>query len=172
MAAIAGVGFDCAARAVREQAVGDRLRQPPGAEARQELGLAPQTPPVRWSLRTIRAAVAAVADYSLSGACCSVSPRGGRRRATTSTAPTPTTSPRWRASNAACVRRCAPPQELVLLFLDEMGSSRWPARACDWMLAGPGVAASRLRKAGPTNRPQRLIGALNALSGQVDYLDT
>jgi hypothetical protein len=69
------------------------------------------------------------------------------------------------------VRRCAPPQELALLLLDEMGSSRWPDRACDWMLAGPGVAASRLRKAGPTNRPQRLVGALNALSGPVDYLD-
>ena len=69
----------------------------------------------------------------------------------------------------AAVRR---PQEVVLLFLDEMGSYRWPARACDWMLAGPGVAASRRHKAGPTNRQQRLIGALNALSGPVEYLDT
>jgi hypothetical protein len=68
MAATAGVGFDQQARVVREQAVGERLHQPPGAEARQELGLAPQTPPpARWSWRPIRAAVAAVADYRLSG---------------------------------------------------------------------------------------------------------
>ena len=37
------------------------------------------------------------------------------------------------------------------------------------------VAADRLHKAGPTNRQQRLIAALiaalNALTGQVDYLD-
>jgi DDE superfamily endonuclease len=64
------------------------------------------------------------------------------------------------------------PQEVVLLFLDEMGSSRWPESATAWMLAAPGVAARQAHQAGPTNRQQRLIGALNALTGQVDYLDT
>jgi hypothetical protein len=63
------------------------------------------------------------------------------------------------------------PQEVVRLFLDERGSSRWPARTGDGMLAGPGVAASQLHQAGPTNRQQRLIGALHALSGQGDSLD-
>ena len=48
--------------------MGERLHQPPGAEARQELGAAPASPsPSRWSVRTIRASVAALADYSLSG---------------------------------------------------------------------------------------------------------
>jgi len=60
---------------------------------------------------------------------------------------------------------------VVLLFLDEMGSSRWPEGAADWMLAAPGGAARQVHKAGPTNRQQRLIGALNALTGQVDYRD-
>jgi DDE superfamily endonuclease len=40
------------------------------------------------------------------------------------------------------------------------------------MLALPGAAARQRHTAGPTNRPQRLSGARNALTGQVDYLDT
>ena len=35
----------------------------------------------------------------------------------------------------------------------------------------PGATARQVHKAGPTNRQQRLIGALNALTGQVEYLD-
>ena len=60
---------------------------------------------------------------------------------------------------------------MVLLFLDEMGYYRWPEGAADWMLAAPGVAARQVHKAGPTNRQQRLIGALNALTGRLDSLD-
>jgi hypothetical protein len=60
---------------------------------------------------------------------------------------------------------------VALVFLDEMGSSRWPVATRDWMPAAPSTAAC-VHKAGPTNRPPRLIGARNALSGQVDYLDT
>jgi hypothetical protein len=53
---------------VRERAVDERLHQPPGAEARVALGLAETSPPPsRWSLRTLRPSVAALADYSLSG---------------------------------------------------------------------------------------------------------
>src|SRR5258708_32206927 len=64
----AGAGFDHVARAERERAVGERLHQPPGAEARQELGLAPASPPPsRWSVRTLRAAVDALADYRRTG---------------------------------------------------------------------------------------------------------
>src|SRR5262249_17951933 len=40
--------------------------------------------------------------------------------------------------------------------------------APDWQAVPPGTTA---RQSGPTNRQQRLIGALNALTGQVDYLD-
>ena len=59
----------------------------------------------------------------------------------------------------------------MLLFRDEMGYYRWPEGVGDWMLAAPGTTARALHKAGPTNRQQRVIGALNALTGQVDYLD-
>ncbi len=58
------------------------------------------------------------------------------------------------------------------LFLDERGDSRWPQGATDWMRAAPGTTARSLHTAGPTHRPQRLIGARNALTGHVPYLDT
>src|SRR5260370_23213703 len=68
MAAIVGAGFDQEARTSREQAVAERLRQPPGAEAREELGLAGTSPPPsRWSVRTARASVAPPAASSLRG---------------------------------------------------------------------------------------------------------
>src|SRR5262249_52130386 len=52
--------------------------------------------------------------------------------------------------------------EGVQLVRDEMGSSRWPRRVGDWLLAGPDVAADRrLHQAGPTHRPRCRIGALN-----------
>src|SRR5260221_13998647 len=174
MVATAGAGFDHVARAAREQMVGERLHQPPGEEARQELGLAPASPPPsRWSVRTIRASVAGLANYSRSGVWRLLQRLHLQRRPLRAQLYSP--DPDYAAKVAHlehCVREAVRrPAEVVLLFLDEMGYYRWPARACDWMLAGPGVAASPLHKAGPTNRQQRLIGALNALNGQVEYLD-
>src|SRR5260221_11379870 len=51
-----------------------------------------------------------------------------------------------------------------------MGYYRWPEAAPDWMLAAPD-APTLARRAGPTNRQQRLIAAPGALTGPVDYLD-
>jgi transposase len=158
---------------VREQAVGERLHQPPGVQARQELGLAPQSPPPsRWSVRTIRASVAALADYSLSGVWRLLQRLHLQRRPLRDHLYSP--DPEYVVKVAhleRCLREAVRwPQEVVLLFLDEMGYYRWPAVAPDWQVVAPG-ATRQVHKAGPTNRQQRLIGALNALTGQVDYLD-
>jgi transposase len=59
---------------------------------------------------------------------------------------------------------------VILVFVDEMGYYRWPDAAPDWMLAAPATPALAQR-AGPTNRQQRIIGALNALTGRLDYLE-
>ena len=174
MAATAGAGFDDAARTVRAQAVGERLHQPPGVEARQELGLAPpNAPPSRWSLRTIRAAVDTLADYSRSGVWRLLRRLHLQRR--------PLRDPRYSPDpeylpTVAHLERCLreavrwPKEEVVVLFLDERGYSRWPEVAPDWQMLAP-VAARQGHKAGPTNRQQRLVGALNAYTGQVDSLD-
>jgi DDE superfamily endonuclease len=125
-------------------------------------------------LRTIRASVAAVADDRLSGVWRLLQRLPARRHPLRDHLYSP--DPDYVAKVARlerCVRAAVRwPPEVVLLLLDEMGYSRWPDRTCDWMLAGRGVAASRLRQAGPTNRQQRLLGALHALSAQVDYRDT
>ena len=59
------------------------------------------------------------------------------------------------------------PAQIGLVFLDEMGFWRWAEAGQDWMAAPP---ATRITCAG-TNRQWRIIGTLNAFSGQVDYLD-
>jgi transposase len=173
MAAIAGAVFDHAAQTDREQAVAERLHQPPGAEARQELGLAPSSPPPsRWSLRTIRASVAALAAYTLSGVWRLLDRVHLHWRPQRDQLYSP--DPDY-AAKVAHLERCLReamrrPEEVVVVFLDEMGYYRWPVAARDWMPAAPSTAAP-IHKAGPTNRQQRVIGSLNALTGQVDYLD-
>jgi transposase len=70
-----------------------------------------------------------------------------------------------------CLRAAArAPEAVALVCVDERGYYRWPEAAPDWMLAAPD-APTRARRAGPTNRQQRLIAAPGALTGQVDYLD-
>ena len=76
------------------------------------------------------------------------------------------------AHRAHCVRAALRwPAQVVLVFRDAMGDSRWPAAARDGMPAAPSTAAC-VHPAGPTTRQQRLLGARNALTGQGDELDT
>ena len=58
------------------------------------------------------------------------------------------------------------PRSMVAVFLDEMGFARWPEPTLDWG-AEPTVADRR----GANNGLWRLIGGLNALTGQVNYSD-
>jgi hypothetical protein len=58
------------------------------------------------------------------------------------------------------------PRRVTAVFLDEMGFSRWPDPCLDWG-SEPAVADRR----GANNGLWRLIGGLNALTGQVNYLD-
>jgi transposase len=174
MAAIAGADFDQEARSVRERAVGERLCQPPGAEARQELGLADTSPPPsRWSVRSVRASVDPLATYSLSGVWRLLHRLQLRRRPVRDHLFSPDPDYATKVAHLErCLREAARwPEAVALLFLDEMGYYRWPKGAADWMLAARGTTARALHTAGPTNRQQRRIGALNALTGQVEYLD-
>jgi transposase len=168
-AATAGGGFDAA----QKEAIVERLHQPPGEEARREAGAtASSPPPSRWTLRTIRVSVPELADYSLSGAWrvlarCRVHLRAARLQMYSP-------DPEYQAKVAYledCLRAVVrEPERRALLFLDEMGYTRWPDAARDWMLGAP-AAPTRARRAGPNNRQQRIVGALNALTGQVDFLD-
>jgi transposase len=58
------------------------------------------------------------------------------------------------------------PRGAAAVFIDEMGFARWPEPAPDYGASAP-VADRR----GANNGLWRLVGALNPLTGRVDYLD-
>ncbi len=71
----------------------------------------------------------------------------------------------------ACLQEAAQhPGEVVVVFLDEMGFTRWPEAARDWIAKAP-VPPPVARRAGKNNQQWRIIAALNALSGQVNHLN-
>ena len=157
----------------RKEELVERLRRGPGEEARREVAVtADGPPPSRWTLRTIRATIPWLREYSLSGVWrvldrCGLRPRSARVQ---QYSPDPEYGSKV-AHLCQCLREAAlAPEEIVFLFMDEMGYYRWPTPAADWAPAAPepGPVA---RRAGENNRQWRLIGALNALIGRVDYLE-
>ena len=128
-------------------------------------------PPSRWNLRTIRATVPGLQGYSLSGVWRVLQRAGLRLRSGRVQQFSP--DPAYAAKVArldACLQEAATSPRTVVIFLDEMGFTRWPAPGPDWspQAPAPGPVASR---AGATQRQWRLIGGLNAVTGQVTFLD-
>src|SRR5215207_4915055 len=150
----------------------DRLRQGPAQEAQAEVASTAEGPtPSTWTLRTIRASIPALHDYSLSGVWrvlqrCKLGLRTAHVRRFSP-------DPEYRSKEDTllqCLLDAALwPRHCVLLFLDEMGYTRWPEVAQDWGPEAP-EAAPEVTTSG-TNTQWRIIGALNAVTGQVDYLD-
>lgn len=71
----------------------------------------------------------------------------------------------------SCLREAAAhPDEVVLVFLDEMGYYRWAAEGRTWGEAAPQPPPLADRE-GPNTKQWRVIGALNALTGRLTYLD-
>ena len=151
----------------------DRLQHAPGEEARQELAPTADGPaPSRWTLRGVRASFPWLKDYTLSGVWRVLHRQGLHIRAAQVRQHSP--DPEYLAKLEhllACLRDAAAhPDEVVLVFLDEMGYYRWPKEGCTWSQSAPAPAPLADRD-GPNNKQWRVIGALNALSGRVDYLD-
>ena len=144
------------------------LRAGPGEAARKEVAVGASGPaPSRWTLRTIRASVDWLTDYTVSGVwrvlqACSL---GLHRSCARLFSPDPDYQKKVRGLHR-CLRDAARhPDTVVAVFLDEFGSQRWPEVAPMW--GGATVVAPRAGN----NQPWRTIGALNALTGQVNYLD-
>jgi transposase len=129
-------------------------------------------PPSRWTLRGIRATFPWLSDYTLSGVWRLLRRHSLHIRSAKVRQHSP--DPDYLAKLEkllACLREAAEhPDEVVLLFLDEMGYYRWPKEGRTWGLRAPHPAPLAERE-GPNNKQWRVIGALNALSGQLDYLD-
>lgn len=167
MVAIIGWGFD------RSDELNERLQQAPGEEARQELAVTPNSPaPSRWTLRGIRATFPWLKDYTLSGVWRVLRRHGLRIRAAQVRQYSPDPAYASKLEHLLdCLRDAAMhPDEVVLVFLSEMGYYRWPKEGPLWSPPAPAPAPLSDRE-GPNNKQWRVIGALNALSGRLDYLD-
>ena len=167
-AAITGVVFDKKADLV------DRLRQAPGQAAQEEMAVGPtltSPTPSRWSLRTIRASVDWMSGYTLSGVWRILDRFGLKLRSAVVQMYSP--DPHYEEKEAylhQCLKDTAEdPRRKVFLFLDEMGYYRWPDLGPTW--TEEIFPPEKAQRGGPNNQQWRIIGALNALTGQVDYLD-
>jgi len=153
--------------AVREELL-EILHAGPGEAARREVAVTKSGPaPSRWTLRTIRASVDWLTAYTVSGVwrvlqACGL---GLHTSCARLFSPDPDYSSKVRRLHR-CLRDAARhPDSVMAVFLDEFGYQRWPEVAPTW-----GGEARVAQRAG-NNQQWRTIGALNALTGQVDYLD-
>jgi hypothetical protein len=150
----------------------DRLRQGPGEQARAEVASTAERPtPSTWTLRTIRVSIPGLHDYSLSGVWrvlqrCHLGLRTVHVRRFS---PDPEYRSKEDTLLQCLVDAARWPRHYVLLFLDEMGYTRWPETTQEWGPEAP-EPAPEVTTSG-TNSRWRIIGALNAVTGQVDYLD-
>lgn len=166
MVVLAGGDFD------QRDALIERVRHRPVPTAQQAGTATPAGPaPSCWTLRTIRASLPGLQDYTLSGVWRVVQRCGLRLRSARLRMYSPDAA---YVTKEAYLLRCLQgvaqaPTTRVLLFLDEMGYTRWPEAARVWGSAPPQAPPSVERV--DTNTQWRLVGALNALTGQVDYLD-
>jgi hypothetical protein len=129
-------------------------------------------PPSRWTLRTIRVTIPGLGELTLSGVWralerCRLGLRSG---VVQHYSPDPDYLPK-RDNLIKCLNEAAAtPHRVALVFLDEMGYARWPDPARDWTGRAPAAPPLADRAESP-NRLWRIIGAMNALTGRVDFLD-
>jgi hypothetical protein len=162
----AGGGFDQG----KEELL-DTLRQGPAANQTEGPDPSP-IPPSQWHLDSIRAAVPRLSDYSLSGVW-RVLQRYGLKLRTAQVqqySPDPHYQDKLRHLLSCLNQTAQGPTETVFLFLDEMGYYCWPEVTKVWAQAAPAPAPQADRQQAKQQQ-WRVIGALNALTGQVDYLD-
>lgn len=129
-------------------------------------------PPSRWTLRTIRASFAPFRGMTLGGVWraldrCRVGLRSGIVQ---QYSPDPDYIEKRDNLYKCMGEAAAAPGRVTLVFLDEMGYARWPEPACDWTTHAPDAPPLADRVRSP-NLLWRIIGAINALTGRVDFLE-
>jgi hypothetical protein len=129
-------------------------------------------PPSRWTLRTIRAGFDCFGAMTLSGVRRSLERQGVglRSAAVQHYSPDPEYATKYEHLLKCLDDAAAMPGRVVAASLDEMGYTRWPEPGPDWTGTAPAPRPETDRADSP-NRPWRIIGALNALTGRVDFLD-
>ena len=128
--------------------------------------------PTRWTLARIAAAFPWLAGYSLSGVWKLLRGCGIRLRSARAQAYSPDPDYQQKVEHLCTILREAAqaPSERVVVFVDQMGYGRWPEASTDWMPQAPAPVRVAERFAS-NERKWRLMGALNAQTGQLDTLD-
>ena len=161
------VGGDCAEVEAVKEALLETLRAGPGDAARREVAVGAWGPaPSRWTLRTIRASVDWLMDYTLSGVwrmrqSCGL---GLHTACARLFSPDPDYTSKVRRLHRCRRDAARHPDTVVALFLDEFGYQRWPE------VAPTGGGATTVAQRAGNNQQWRTLGALNALPGQVNSL--
>lgn len=126
----------------------------------------------RWQLSSIRQAVPWLASYSLSGIWYMLRRYGLKVRTASVQQYSPDPEYTSKAEQLLTYLRqtAQNPERTVFLFMDQMGYYRWPEPGEVWGEAAPAQAPQTDRQ-NSKQEQWRLIGVLNALTGQVNYLD-
>lgn len=155
---------------VHRTEIAERLQQPPERIPDKPKAAAPAPAPCRWSLQIVRAHFDWLADYTLGGVWrvlhkLDIQWKQGYVR---QWSPDPDYADKLKYLEKCLKQVAKDPSHFALLFLDEMGYYRWPSAARDWITSADGY---RLAEHGDCNNQQwRVIGALNAYTGRVSYL--
>lgn len=157
----------------KQEELTEILQQGPGEAAKQVIMPDQQgVLPSRWTLRAVQASVSWLREYSLSGVWQVLQGYGLRWRSARMRQWSP--DPDYESKLAHllnCMKQAATnPETIAFLFWDQMGFYRWPEPASMWAPAAPATAPVA-EAGGGNNRQWRLIGTLNAITGQVDFLD-
>ncbi len=150
--------------------VEDRLRQPPDVTQMDPRAPNPAVAPCRYRLDIVRASFEWRRDYPLSGVWRVLDRLsiGWKHGYINYWSP----DPQYR-SKVRFIEKClkivaADPRHNAALFVDEMSYPQWPTAAHDWW---PRAAGYPLAVHGNGNNQQwRVMGGLNAYTGQVSYL--
>ena len=149
--------------------VEERLRQPPTAAVSSSPVASPAVGPWRYRLQEVRASFAWLTDYSLSGVWRVLDRLsiGWKRGYINYWSPDPQYRTKVRLIEKCLKIVAADPQHNVAIFVDEMSYHRWPSAAPDWWPRGQTVP--RAEHSACNNQQWRVIGGLNAYTGQVSY---
>lgn len=148
------------------------------AEVHQRLQLPPaqteseQRPLSRWTVRRLRAAFDWLANYSLSGVWRLMRSYGLRLRSgrLQHWSPDPDSQAKVQRITHVLHEVATHPAKVEAVFVDQMGYGRWPEAASDWTEVPP-APRKVAERFGSNERKWRLVGALNARTGQVTTLD-
>jgi DDE superfamily endonuclease len=118
----------------------------------------------------IQQVITALSDYSLSGVWHLLRDWGLRYKRGRSYvhSPDPEYDHKCVLIKAALAEADSAPQRVIALYLDELTYYRQPSVASDWAASGSQYQPLA-RYAYAANRMSRVVGALNALTGQVTY---